>query len=216
MYGLIVFDLDGTLIDSRRDIADAANAMLIACGAAPLAETTIGAMVGDGAPTLVARAFAAAKLAQPPDALSRFVALYDERLLRHTRPYPQIPSVLHALAARTPLAVLTNKPLSATRRILDGLDLAPYFPEARVLGGDGPWPRKPDPSGLRQLMARAGAQRASTILVGDSFIDLQTARNADTALCLVRYGFGFDTFPSDDLRNGDQIVDTPVDLLRLL
>jgi len=216
MYGLIVFDLDGTLIDSRRDIADAANALLIACGATPLAETTIGAMVGNGAPTLVARAFAAAKLAQPPDALSRFVGLYDERLLRHTRPYPQIPRVLHALAARTQLAVLTNKPLAPTRKILDALDLASYFPEARVLGGDGPWPRKPDPAGLRQLVSSAGVQPANTVLVGDSFIDLQTARNAGTALCLVRYGFGFDSFLGQAVRNGDQVLDTPVDLLRLV
>ena len=90
MYRLIVFDLDGTLVDSRRDIAESANALLEACGGDHLPEETIGRMVGDGAGTLIARAFAAAGLERPADALDRFLAIYDTRLLTHTRPYPQI------------------------------------------------------------------------------------------------------------------------------
>src|SRR5712691_844767 len=124
MYRLYVFDLDGTLVDSRRDIAESANALLETCGARPLPEETIGRMVGDGAATLVARAFAAAGIERPTDALNRFLAIYDTRLLKHTRPYPQMPEVLEALGARAPLAVLTNKPLAATHTILCGLGLA--------------------------------------------------------------------------------------------
>ena len=123
-YQLIVFDLDGTLFDSRRDIAESANALLETCGARPLPEETIGRLVGDGAATLIARAFAAAGIDRPADALDRFLAIYDTRLLNHTRPYSQVPEVLETLGARTPLAMLTNKPLRATRTILSGLDLA--------------------------------------------------------------------------------------------
>ena len=156
MYKLYVFDLDGTLVDSRRDIAESANALLETCGARALAEETIGRMVGDGAPTLIARAFAAAGVDRPPDALDRFLAIYDARLLKHTRPYPQMPEVLEALGARSLLAVLTNKPLAATRSILSGLGLARHFDDEAIVGGDGPFPRKPDPGGLRHLISRAG------------------------------------------------------------
>jgi Predicted phosphatases len=126
-FQLIVFDLDGTLIDSRRDLADAANAVLTACGGAPLPEDQIGRMVGDGAATLVARAFAAAAIPAPPDALARFLAVYERHLLDHTRPYDGILDVLAHLARRAQLALLTNKPLASTREILRGLDLDSFF-----------------------------------------------------------------------------------------
>src|SRR5437868_3131883 len=100
MYDIIVFDLDGTLIDSRRDIADSANILLETCGARPLPEEAIGRMVGDGAAMLVTRAFAAAGVERPADALDRFLAIYDKRLLKHTRPYPQMAEVLETLGAR--------------------------------------------------------------------------------------------------------------------
>ena len=135
MFRLVVFDLDGTLVDSRRDIADAANALLMSCGAEPIPEERIGRMVGDGAATLVARAFKASGVERPPDALQRYLSYYDARLLNHTRPYDGIPAVLEALGRRAALAVLTNKPIASTRRILDGLDLARYFPDAAVVGG---------------------------------------------------------------------------------
>src|SRR5436190_14171779 len=96
-FRLIVFDLDGTLIDSRRDIADAANALLESCGAPALPEERIGRMVGDGAATLVARAFDASGVERPPDALERFLQIYQRRLLVHTRPYPGMIDVLEAL-----------------------------------------------------------------------------------------------------------------------
>jgi phosphoglycolate phosphatase len=209
-----VFDLDGTLIDSRRDIAEAANALLEECGATALDEARVGRMVGDGAAMLVARAFAAAGLAAPPDALERFVAIYGRRLLRHTRPYPRIPDVLAHLASRAELAVLTNKPRAATQEILDGLDLARYFGTA-VIAGDGPFPRKPDPSGLLHLATAAGISSVATVLVGDSAIDWRTARAASTAICLARYGFGFEGVSVADLGPADRLVDAPAELLSL-
>jgi len=215
MFRLIVFDLDGTLVDSRRDIAESANALLETCGARPLSEETIGRMVGAGAATLVARAFAAAGIERPADALDRFLAIYDARLLKYTRPYPRIPEVLETLAARTPLAVLTNKPLAATRSILFGLGLDRYFDDEAIVGGDGPFARKPDPAGLRHLASRAGVSPSATLLVGDSIVDWQAARNASTGVCLARYGFGFEGFPVDELGPSDRLIEAPSDLLTL-
>jgi phosphoglycolate phosphatase len=205
-FRLIVFDLDGTLVDSRRDIAEAANTLLEECGAAPLPEERIGRMVGDGAAVLVARAFEAVGMAAPADALERFIAIYGRRLLRHTRPYPGIPEVLSHLSQQAQLAVLTNKPLAAAQEILEGLELARYF-GASVVGGDGPFPRKPDPSGLQHLAAAAGATAEATMLVGDSVIDWRTARAASTAICIARYGFGFESVPVADLGPADRLVD---------
>jgi phosphoglycolate phosphatase len=212
---LIVFDLDGTLVDSRRDIADAANALLEACGAEPLPEVRIGRMVGDGAAMLVARAFEDRGIQQPPDALARFLAFYDQRLLNHTRPYPGMPAVLDLLAARAKLAVLTNKPIAATHRILRGLDLARYFPDDAVIGGDGPFPRKPDPAGLLHLIKRAAVAAQSALVVGDSIIDWRVARAALTPICLVQYGFGFESIPADEITPFDRVIRAPAELLAL-
>ena len=213
---LVVFDLDGTLVDSKRDLADAANTVLIECGAAPLQEETIAGMVGDGAAALVARAFAKAGIAQPPDALARFLERYGRRLTVHTRPYLGIPAALATLKERSRLALLTNKPLEATRLVLCGLDLAQYFDERFVIGGDGPHGRKPDPAGLLALMRLAGAAPSATVLVGDSVIDWKTARAAGTQLCVARYGFGFDGFSLDELAPGDAVVDSPAELMTTL
>ena len=214
-FRLIVFDLDGTLVDSRRDITDAANALLDECGAAPLPEAHIGRLVGDGAATLVARAFTDSGVTRPPDALERFVALYDQRLLNHTRPYPGMADVLDMLGLRAKLAVLTNKPIAATRRILAGLDLARHFAEDAVIGGDGPFPRKPDPAGLKHLIDRAGVAAESALLVGDSVIDWRVARAAATSVCLARYGFGFESVPVQEIGSADRIIDAPAGLLAL-
>lgn len=211
---LIVFDLDGTLIDSRRDLADATNAMLVELGAAPLSTDTVAGMVGEGASVLVRRALEAGGLdPETPDALNRFLARYDERLLMHTRAYHGIVETLARLKASCSLAVLTNKPMQATTRILEGLMLDRYFD--RVVGGDSPYGRKPNPAGLQHLIAAAGATPQSTVLVGDSRIDLETARRAGVRIWLARYGFGF-TFKDGDLR-GDQItIDHPQELIGLL
>jgi phosphoglycolate phosphatase len=212
---LVVFDLDGTLIDSRRDLANAVNVLLVECGASALPEEQVGRMVGDGAATLVARAFEAAAVERPADALPRFLAIYAAHLTDHTRPYAGIPTVLASLHERATLAVLTNKPTASTRLILDRLDLARYFDRDRVLGGDGPFPRKPDPAGLHALMRGASADGGNTLLVGDSIIDWNTARAAGAHICIARYGFGFEGFPRDRLAPDDWTVDDPEEILRL-
>jgi 2-phosphoglycolate phosphatase len=212
---LFVFDLDGTLVDSLRDLAASANALLEACGARPLGEAAIGAMVGDGAATLVARAFSAAGIAPPVNALERFLTIYDTKLLDYTRPYDGIPAALAALGARASLAVLTNKPRAATLRILAGLELAEFFDDDAIVGGDGPLQRKPDPAGLVQLCTRASVRAGETMMVGDSAVDWRTARNAGTRICLARYGFGFRGFPEAELREDEQVIDRPADLLSL-
>jgi phosphoglycolate phosphatase len=208
---LIVFDLDGTLIDSARDIADATNAVIEEFGGQPLPLTEIVAMVGDGAAVLVRRALAAAQLdAVPEDALRRFLVQYDQRLTNHTRPYEGMAAVLAMLrAAGHSLAVLTNKPQHATIKILERLDLAAAFSD--VVGGDTAAGRKPNPMGLQQIMARANVTAEATVLVGDSPVDLRTTRRAGTRVCLARYGFGFRFGP--DAFSGDEVfVDSPAEI----
>jgi phosphoglycolate phosphatase len=211
----VVFDLDGTLVDSRRDLAEAANAVLESYGCRPHAEEAIGRMVGDGAATLIRRAFAAAGCRQPDEALDRFLTIYNGRLLETTRPYDGIIEVLDRLATRFVLALCTNKPLRPTEAILEGLGLAAYF-GGRVVGGDGPLPRKPDPAGLQSLIAAAGVEPGETVLIGDSVVDWETARAASARICMARYGFGFEEFPRQRLRVDDHGVDSPRQLLDLL
>jgi phosphoglycolate phosphatase len=186
---LIVFDLDGTLIDSRRDLAESTNEMLASYGAPALPIDDVTMMVGEGARKLVERALAASGLdPAEPDALARFRRIYDRRLLRHTKPYNGVTEMVAQVRALGPLAVLTNKPDEPTRRLLDAFDLSPSF--RRVIGGDSSYARKPDPAGLQALMGEFGATPGTTWLVGDSMIDVQTARNAGTQMCVVLYGFG--------------------------
>ena len=208
---LIVFDLDGTLIDSQRDLADAANALIAERGGRPLPVDAIAGMVGEGAALLVTRALTAAGVAETEDrALPRFLELYDERLLKTTRLYDGIGEAIDELRADAPLAVLTNKPIRATQRILEGLGVAPKF--RWMIGGDGPFARKPDPAGLRHLMVQAHVDSSQTVMVGDSAIDLATARAAGVRICLARYGFGF-KFKPGELRGDESFADTPADIV---
>jgi phosphoglycolate phosphatase len=204
----IVFDLDGTLIDSQRDLADATNALLEEYGKVPLPVADIAAMVGEGAAVLVRRALTAAGLnPDTPGALDRFLAHYDQRLTVHTRPYAGIPELLSALRSEGHrLAVLTNKPQHATHTILARLGLAASFSD--VVGGDTSAGRKPDPAGLLAMIARAKTVPSSTVLVGDSPIDLETARRAGTRICLARYGFGF-RFAESAFRGDERFVEEP-------
>jgi phosphoglycolate phosphatase len=210
----IVFDLDGTLIDSQRDLADSANALIAEHGGAPLAVDAIAGMVGEGAALLVRRALRAAgvRLNVERD-LPRFLELYHERLLAHTTLYDGTRDMLDALGGRATLAVLTNKPQRHTEAILNGLDVTKYF--RWVVGGDTGHGRKPDPAGLRHLMSAAGVKSDQTLMVGDSAIDLKTARAAGVRVCLVRYGFGFRTV--DDLLDGSEtLIDRPGEVLSAL
>ncbi len=186
---LIAFDLDGTLIDSRRDLADSANELLASYGASPLSMDAIVAMVGEGARVLVRRVLQASGLSAVPDnALERFLEIYDRRLVVHTRPYPGIVDALESAAPRARLAVLTNKPQHHTSRLLDALDLTRFF-AGGIVGGDTPFGRKPEPGGLVSLMTASGATPAETLMVGDSAVDVETARRAGTRICLALYGF---------------------------
>lgn len=209
---LAVFDLDGTLIDSRRDLADSANVMLAGYGARPLDEVQIASMVGSGAPTLVNRVMTAAGVNAPlEEALAHFLSAYDARLTQHTRPYDGIPEMLDELqSSGTATAVLTNKPLEQSVRILDAFGLSKYF--RWVVGGDGPWPRKPAPDSMQFLIRQASVGSGETVLVGDSTIDLHTSRNAHVRICLARYGFGFADLAPSELRGDESFVDTPAEI----
>ena len=212
-FRLIVFDVDGTLVDSLQDLADIANALAAEYGRPAPPDAAVAGMIGDGAGVLVQRVCAAAGLeATPPDAVPRFLAIYDRLMLTHTRPYPGVPAMLDALASRGPLAVLTNKPDPAMRRMLDAFDLTRRF--VACLGSDAGFPRKPDPAALRHLMAQAGATPDTTLLVGDSAIDLDTARRGGVRVCLARYGFGYRTAETG-LRGDEWVIDRPEDLLRI-
>jgi phosphoglycolate phosphatase len=209
---LAIFDLDGTLIDSRRDLADSANEMLASYGAAPLDEDDVASMVGCGAATLVKRVVAAAGVdARLDQALERFLTAYDQRLIRHTRPYEGVPLALDGLRSRgVALALLTNKPREQSVKILEAFALSRYF--QWIVGGDGPWPRKPSPDGVRFLMTQAAAGPGETVLIGDSAVDLQTSRNAGVRICLARYGFGFADLAAADLNGAETLVDSPAEI----
>ena len=184
----LVFDLDGTLIDSRRDITTAINRMREALGLPAIPLETVVTMVGEGARLLVERALGPGF---PPDqvdrALARYLGYYGEVCLDETTPYPGIVEMLEALAPLYPLALLSNKGEAFSRRILDGLGLSRFFTE--VLGGDSLPTRKPDPSGLRLLAERLGVPLERLLLVGDTWIDAETAHNAGSAFALVEWGF---------------------------
>ena len=197
LHRLIAFDLDGTLIDSRRDLAEAANELVVELGGDALPEEDIARMVGEGASMLVRRALSAARIDEPANAVARFLEFYDKRLLKHTRPYPGIVDVVRQAKEHGRVVVLTNKPKRPSEQILVGLGLLNLFDD--VVGGDGPLPRKPDPAALLALMDAAGADTSTTLMVGDSPIDYQTAINADVRCCVVSFGFGFTRFQRDEV-----------------
>jgi phosphoglycolate phosphatase len=205
MTRLVVFDLDGTLVDSKRDLANAANALVEELGGHRLSEDAVGSMVGEGAPVLVRRVLAGGHLdPDTPGALPRFLELYDAGLVDHTRPYDGVIEMLEALHPRLPLAVLTNKPQAATERLLTALKLDRFFQQ--VVGGDTPLGRKPDPAGIKAIALHGGVAIEATTLVGDSPIDLDTARRAGSGIVLVGYGFGF---RPGTLREGERVVAAP-------
>lgn len=209
---LAAFDLDGTLIDSLRDLADSVNELLMVLGAAPLGAGRVASMVGDGAGTLVRRALEARGLEHDRSAaLAQFLDIYDRRLLDHTVAYDGVREALHQASLVARLAVLTNKPRAAAARILHHLQLAEPFDI--LIGGDGPFPRKPDPAGLREAIAQTGATH--TVLVGDSPVDEQTARAGGVAFVFARYGFGAKRFgPASP--DTSFVLDRPSDLAAVL
>ena len=200
---LVIFDLDGTLVDSQRDLANSTNEMLEGYGAAALPVERVAGFVGEGAKVLVERAMAAAGVEAPiAEALDRFREIYGRRLLEYTRPYPRIPEVVRAAEARASLAVLTNKPEAPTRRLLDAFDLVAPF--SWVIGGDSGFPRKPDPESLRHVAREANVDAPHVLFVGDSMIDIETARRAGVRMCVARYGFGH--LRGELVLSGDELV----------
>ncbi|HEY3092582.1 MAG TPA: HAD-IA family hydrolase [Vicinamibacterales bacterium] len=184
---LIAFDLDGTLIDSSRDLADSVNELLGTLGAPALPLDEVTRMIGEGAKVLIRRALAASGIPEDPAAIARFLDIYDRRLLDHTVPYAGIPEIVRAAREHARVAVLTNKPLAPSEKVLAGLGMRDLFDE--VIGSDGTYPRKPDPTALLALMERAGATPDRTLMIGDSKIDYDTAKGAAARCCLVGYGF---------------------------
>jgi phosphoglycolate phosphatase len=184
----LIFDLDGTLIDSRLDLIRSVNAMLREMGRDQLHEDTISGYIGYGAPQLVGQALGnRATEAECERALKYFLAYYEDHKMDSTHAYPGVPEALEELAA-FPMAILTNKPVRISRRILEALGLAKYF--RAVYGGNSFDTKKPDPVGAQTILREFGASPAEAILVGDSEVDVQTARNAGTLAAAVNYGFG--------------------------
>jgi phosphoglycolate phosphatase len=210
---LVVFDLDGTLVDSSGDLASAVNAALarVRPGTPALPVDTVRTMIGEGATRLVAKALAHAGLDLPAeDVLPVFMDCYSARLLETTRPYPGIPELLAELPPRV-LAVLTNKPGDMSRTILEGLGLLPLF--LRVIGGGDLATRKPDPEGLLRLVAEAGVDVRETVLVGDSAVDVRSARAAGVRMVGVDWGFDPQSLRRDP---PDVLVSRPAELLPAL
>ena len=184
----LIFDLDGTLIDSKLDLALAVNATLAELGRNPLPHERIFSYVGQGAPALIARALGSA--ASEQDCLlglEFFIKYYSAHKLDNTALYPGVMETLDALNGM-PMAVLTNKPVGASRGILQGLGLTDSF--RFVYGGNSFERKKPDPMGVDSILRDFGAAPQQVMFVGDSEIDVLTARNAGTWVCGVTYGFG--------------------------
>jgi phosphoglycolate phosphatase len=201
---LLVFDLDGTLIDSGADLCASVNAMLHHFGRPPLPQAVISTYIGDGAAMLVARS-----LGQPEDsafldaALAYFLDYYREHKLDHTYVYPGVFPSLDSLRDRS-MAVLTNKPIGPSLAICEALGLSPYF--FRILGGNSFATKKPDPEGLLALMEESGATPEETLMIGDSDVDIRTARNAGAWSMGCTYGLSPHTLASVP---PDLLVDSP-------
>lgn len=198
---LLIFDLDGTLVDSRLDLANAVNAMRQDLGMTPLSNERVYSYVGNGAPVLVRRSLGdQATEAELRKGLAFFLEYYAAHLLDCTTLYSGVRESLDRFReAGKRMAVLTNKPTAMSRGILEGLGVGGHF--FRIFGGDSFEHKKPHPIGVEALLREAGVDRASTIMVGDSSVDVTTAHNAGIACCGVTYGFQPETLadPAPDL-----------------
>jgi phosphoglycolate phosphatase len=214
---LVIFDLDGTLIDSRLDLVHSVNAALRHIGRPELPDHIIASYVGDGAPLLIQRALGHETV---DDAIIRkglefFLSYYREHKLDHTIVYPGIVEALAAIQNSSngrprKLAVLTNKPVVPSRAIVDALQLAPYF--SQVYGGNSFATKKPDPEGALRLLAESGVPAAQAAMIGDSHTDVETGRNAGLWTVGVTYGFAPQTLADT---SPDVLVDHPRELAEI-
>ena len=215
---LLIFDLDGTLVDSRLDLANSVNAMLRHYKKPELPNEVIGSYIGNGAPMLVRRS-----LGDPDDeafvqeALLYFMSYYREHKLDTTYVYDGIFHSLDAIVASrngnsaVKMAVLSNKPVVPSRGIVEALGLGKYF--FQVYGGNSFHTKKPDPAGVAALLEEAGARAEETAIIGDSDVDIITARNAGIYSVGVTYGLAPHTL---DDAPPDVLVDHPRELGDLL
>lgn len=211
---LVIFDLDGTLVDSRLDLIHSVNAMLRNFDRPELPGDVIASYVGDGAPMLVRRA-----LGDPEDekffraGLEFFLNYYREHKLDHTHVYSGIPEALQQIGsngANRKMAVLSNKPVNPSRAIVKALGLANFF--VHVYGGNSFDTKKPDPLGVNTLLKETGTSPTDAMIVGDSPIDVLTGRNAGIATCGVSYGFAPHTLCEAP---PDVVVESPQELAEL-
>ena len=189
MKRLIIYDLDGTLVDTRQDIAEAANYMLGQMGCPTLSQEVICRYVGRGLHELVKGCLQTEHTRDIERGTALYRAFYDTHLLDHSRLYPGALEMLQAFTGRAQ-AVITNKPDPYSRTILTGLGVDGYFME--IVAGNASYPKKPDPSSSRALMGQVNAAASETVLVGDSPIDVQTGRNAGVMTVGIAQGFAED------------------------
>lgn len=210
---LVIFDLDGTLVDSVDDLCNSVNAARAYMGLPPLPHDLVASYVGNGAPVLIRRAMGPeASEEQVQEALAFFLSYYREHMLDHTRPYPGVVETLEQLRGEgVKMAVLTNKPQRFSRDLCAGLGLAQYF--FQIYGGNSFEQKKPDPIGIHTLMREAGAKPAETWMVGDSATDVLTARNAGVRSVGVTYGISPQTLKETP---PDFLIDSMTELPRLL
>lgn len=212
VYEHVAFDLDGTLIDSRADLAGAVNHVMRTLDLPELPPPTLYRYVGEGARVLVQRALGPAHQDRLEEGVALFMAYYGEHLLDATCPYPGMVETLTALAERrAALSVLTNKPVGMSRAILTGLGLLPRFVD--VIGGDSLPTRKPDPAGLDHLRALTGTARERTLLVGDSGIDVRTAHAGGVGFCGVAWGLSPDGL---EAAAPERVIADPAELLEIV
>jgi len=211
---LVIFDLDGTLIDSRLDLVHSVNAALRHIGRPELPDDVIASYVGDGAPILIQRALGGETVDEAVirKGLEFFLSYYRAHKLDHTTIYPGIVDALGAIqssanGAPRKLAVLSNKPVIPSRAIVEALGLGSFF--AQVYGGNSFATKKPDPEGARKLLEENAVLPEETAIVGDSHVDIETGRNAGLWTVGVSYGFAPHTLPD---AAPDQSIDTPGEL----
>jgi len=212
---LLVFDLDGTLIDSRLDLVHSVNATLRHLKRPELPDEVIASYVGDGAPVLVRRALGDPKReGDVKEALEYFLAYYRAHKLDHTHLYPGVKEMLTTVRSgdgiRRQMAVLSNKPVIPSRAIVEALGLAEFF--VHVYGGNSFPTKKPDPYGVQSLLRETHSRPEEALMIGDSSIDVITGRNAGLWTCGVTYGFAPHTLCEAP---PDVTVDSPQEIAEL-